>query len=99
MRSHTHALRLGRRFEAAAVPHLAVDHRNSLDFVRGLYYSTPGLRWGESTQAVLGCCWRHNKAEVERRYIELERGPLVSPLPPNPYHGRASDQSDDVGVL
>ena len=99
MRSHTRALRLGRRFEAAAIQRLAVDHRNSLDFVGGLDCSIPGLRWEESTQAVLGCCCWHNKAEVVRRCIVPERGPLVSRLQPNPYHDRASDQSDDVGVL
>ena len=85
-------------FPAAATPHLAVDLRSNLDFVRDLDCSTLGLRQEESKRGVLGCCWQ-NMAEGERRCIELGRGLAAVPLLPSPSPGRVSDQGGDVGVL
>ena len=97
-RRSPHRVAVRRRLQAAATPHLAVDLQNSLDFVRDLDCSSPGLKWEESTQVVLDDYW-HNMAEGGRRCIVRAHGQAVEHLLPSRSLGRVSDQSGDVAVL
>lgn len=101
MHSHRQALHRAaehRHLPAAATLHLAVVLQNNLGFVRDLGCCTLDWRREESILVVLGCYWQ-NKAEGERRCIELVRGLLVLPLLPSQCRGRVSDQGDGVGAM
>ena len=97
-RQSLHRVAAHRHLRAAAIPHLAVDLQNNLDFVRDLDCSSPDLKWGESRRVVLGYCWR-SMAEAERRCIELGRGRAVAPLLPSPSLDKVHDQGGDVAAL
>ena len=83
---------------AAAIPHLAVDLQNNLDFVHDLDCSTPGLKWEESRRVVLGYWWQ-SMAEAEHRCIELGHGRAVAPPRPSPSPDKVHDQGGDVAAL